>query len=355
MMNNEFPNTTPKYIPVINSLRGLASVMVCLHHLICMPIGFFDHSSYIFKTAFEGSLGVQIFFVITGVVIPIALINGKYNYSFFGKFILKRIVRIEPPYLLSLILILIFLLFKQHFFSKNADPLPSIKNLLLHIGYIIPFVKGEGWLNPVFWTLAVEFQFYLIISLIFPLLVINKIYGRIIAYCLLSGAAILFSSMWWLSPSWLTVFLIGIIYINWRSNIVGLLEFWTVLLISICLTFFLHNTTVTITSVCTLAIIHFFSNYQSKMGNFFGDISYSLYLIHMTFPISIVNFLVPHVSQMPLKILVVLFGFILCIISAYIFYSVIEKPSKKLASKIGFKSKLSALKRDAENLPELRF
>lgn len=330
-------SSVPKYIPVINSLRGLASVIVCLHHLICMPIAFIDHSSYIFKIAHEGSVGVQIFFVITGVVIPIALLNGNYNYSLFGKFILKRIIRIEPPYLLSIIVIVLLLLFKQYFFPKSADPIPSIENILTHIGYIVPFVKNQGWLNPVFWTLAVEFQFYIIISLAFPFLVLGKISGRIMAYCLLFIAALAFPSMWF-SPSWLPVFIMGIIYVNCRSGNIGAKEFWSIFLISVGFTFYLHNLEITLASIFTLAVIHFFSMYQSKVGNFFGDISYSLYLIHMTFPIMIVNFLVPHVTNIYTQLLVVLAAFIISVISAYIFYLIIEKPSKKYASKISLKT-----------------
>ena len=35
--------------------------------------------------------------------------------------------------------------------------------------YTVDYLHTD-WFNPVFWTLAIEFQFYLIIGLVFPLL-----------------------------------------------------------------------------------------------------------------------------------------------------------------------------------------
>lgn len=126
------------------------------------------------------------FFVITGIVIPIALINGKYHY---GKFILKRIIRIEPPYLFSILTGILFILFKSHFLSKSLNNIPSTENLLLHIGYLVPFVKGQTWFLGVYWTLAIEFQFYILISLLFPLLVNNKFSVRLSCYVLVLGVS----------------------------------------------------------------------------------------------------------------------------------------------------------------------
>ncbi len=333
---NKTANST-KYIPIINSLRGLASVFVCIYHLIGQP-KYFLENTYINKIAHFGSFGVQIFFVITGIVIPIALISGKYTYNLFGKFILKRIIRIEPPYLFSILIIVIYLLLRNHFLPKTSDQIPSAKNLLLHIGYLIPFVKNQYWLNPVYWTLAIEFQFYILISLIFPILVYKKLIIRIIGYIIVFGLSVIFPSDA-LAPVWLPIFIVGIIYTNLIYKKIKQSEFWSIFIISIAFSFFLHNVTVCIVCVCTLAIIHFFSYYKSNIGDFLGDISYSLYLVHMVFGVAIVNVLSHHVSHIYSKLIVVLFGLLISIILAYLFYLLVEKPSKKLASKISLKMK----------------
>lgn len=327
----------PKYISVVNALRGFASVIVCIFHLICLPLGFLENS-FIYQIAPFGKYGVQIFFVITGVVIPLSLINSQYNYSKFGKFMLKRIIRIEPPYLFSIIAAVLFILLKNYFLTNSPHSIPSAANLLLHIGYLIPFFKDQHWFIIVFWTMAVEFQFYILISLIFPLLTHQKLPARLFIYCLIFGSASIFTNQEF-TLVWLPVFMMGIIYINLILEKIKKLEFILILAVSSCFSFFLLGFTITFVSVITLAVIHFFASYQNKLADFFGNISYSLYLTHTIFGSAVTNFFVPHVTTLSAKLLVVLFSFIFSVIAAYVFYLLIEKPSKKLASKIVLKAK----------------
>ena len=53
-----------------------------------------------------GLYGVSVFFVISGFVIPYSLYRGGYRLPQYGKFVLKRIIRLDPPYLVTIILIL---------------------------------------------------------------------------------------------------------------------------------------------------------------------------------------------------------------------------------------------------------
>lgn len=325
-------NNLPKYIPVINSLRGLAAVVVCIFHLVCLPLNFLENTD-LYHFAPYGKYGVQIFFVITGVVIPISLINSNYNYLLFWKFIYKRIVRIEPPYIFSILIGLILLLMRNHLFSGVPHDVPSIKNILLHIGYLIPFVKGEQWFIIVFWTMAVEFQFYILISLFFPLLINQKVTIRLISYVLVFSLALILRSTIY-APAWMPVFMMGTIYISYRSAKIKLFEFLFILIVAIVFSTILHSFIITAIAVFTLIIIHFFSNFQNKLGNFLGSISYSLYLTHTIFGAATVNVLVPHVTLIYAKILVVILSFAVSIITAYYFYLWIEKPFKKYAAQI---------------------
>ena len=325
--------STPQYIPVINSLRGLAAVVVCIFHLICLPLNFLENTA-IYHFAPYGRYGVQIFFfVITGVVIPIALINSNYNYTLFWRFIYKRIVRIEPPYICSILAGIVLLLLHNQFLSKTPHDFPSIKSLLLHIGYLIPFVKGEQWFIIVFWTMAVEFQFYILISLLFPLLVNRNFVIRMVSYLTVFGLALCLRSTIY-APVWLPIFMIGIIYISFRSAKISLIEFGIILFVSAIFGLILHNFIIAIIAIITIGIIHFFSAFQCKLGNFFGNISYSLYLTHTLFGSATINFFVPHVSDLYAKLLVVGMGFIVSILTAYFFHSWIEKPFQKYASRI---------------------
>jgi peptidoglycan/LPS O-acetylase OafA/YrhL len=330
-------NSAPNYIPVITLLRGIASVMVCIFHLIWKPLNFLENTS-LWEQAQYGKYGVQIFFVITGVVIPLGLINGKYNYSLFGRFILKRMVRIEPPYLFSILTGILFILLRNHFLSKAPHELPSARSLLLHLGYLVPFVKGEQWFMDVYWTMAIEFQFYLLISLLLPLLISTNRAKRLISYSIAFGIAIIFRNKE-LVMVWLPVFMIGLIYISYRCRKVSATELWLILATATCFNLMLHGYIVTLVSISTLGVIHFFSNYQSRISNFFGSISYSLYLTHMVFGAATVNFFIPYISSFQLKLAVILLAFLVSILSAYIFYLLVERPCQKSASAIALQRK----------------
>jgi peptidoglycan/LPS O-acetylase OafA/YrhL len=77
----------------VDWLRGLASLGVCLFHLVNV-VGIFSKDNWFYKTIvfpiFQlGELGVPIFFVISGFVIPLSMYMGNYNFSKFFSFLKK--------------------------------------------------------------------------------------------------------------------------------------------------------------------------------------------------------------------------------------------------------------------------
>lgn len=82
--------------------------------------------------------------------------------------------------------------------------------------------------------------------------------------------------------------------------------------------------------------IYFFKELQIPFGKFFGKISYSIYLTHTIIGASLINILSHHYTLWWQKIIVILSGFILTIISSYILYLLVEKPSKKLSSQLKY-------------------
>ena len=101
------------YIQVITLLRGLAALMVCLYHFICTTTDYITDEITLNIFHF-GELGVSMFFMISGIVLPLSMINSNYKTSSWKSFLLKRIIRIEPPYLLAVLLVLtgLFILIK---------------------------------------------------------------------------------------------------------------------------------------------------------------------------------------------------------------------------------------------------
>src|SRR4051812_15611660 len=90
----------------IDLLRALASIAVCWFHLT----GSAGPASRAVKlSGVYGEFGVQAFFVVSGFVIPYSLRRGGYTHRGFFKFLAKRLVRVDPPYLASIALSLALL------------------------------------------------------------------------------------------------------------------------------------------------------------------------------------------------------------------------------------------------------
>ena len=321
------------HIPIIDVLRGFAALSVCLFHYICRTIGYINNETILAIFEF-GSRGVQVFFIISGMVIPLSMITLGYQYGTFKVFILKRFIRIEPPYLVSVIIGVIYL-YSRNFLlpAGTIDVTPSFRDVLLHLGYLIPFVDGAKWVNTVYWTLSVEFQYYLYLALIFPLVLNNQLWQRILFYILLLVPPFFVASEAFFFH-WSAFFLLGIAYILWLTQKIEKTEYF--ILTSLCTLSLAFNNELTdlIVGLLTVSVIHFFKNFTFDYGKRLGNISYSLYLLHTLIGGAFVN-LMSHKFTLPYqKFLVILIGVLISLAAAAIFYKFIEKPSQQYTKKI---------------------
>ncbi|HEX4850771.1 MAG TPA: acyltransferase, partial [Puia sp.] len=214
----------PKQIQSVELLRGIASSMVCYYHLARGNTNFLPDDSTVKRMATWGWSGVEIFFVISGFVIPYAMFQKKYVLRNFFTFLKKRIIRIEPPYLISIVLV-IFLGFISTLspYYRGASFHINWPNLFGHIAYLNVFT-GEKWLNDVYWSLAIEFQYYLLIAISYGLIVSKRLYLR-------QGFLLLFllSSFWLKSLSFVFVyaafFISGILLFQLVCQLIPFIEF----------------------------------------------------------------------------------------------------------------------------------
>jgi peptidoglycan/LPS O-acetylase OafA/YrhL len=320
-------------IPIIVTLRGLAALMVCAYHFVCTTTGYIPIST-ITRTFWYGQKGVQVFFIISGIVIPLSLIHLNYRLPQFGKFMMKRFIRIEPPYFASVVLGVIYLYIGSRFGSSTAtDVMPSFRDLLLHIGYLIPFVDGAKWINEVYWTLFVEFQYYVVLALTFPLAISSKKFQRASFMLLFLIPPLLVDSKYFFA-CWSAFFLIGIAYALWITRRWTAAEFAISVILATAVSIYRLPAVDIVFGLSTLAIIAFFGNMRFKWGEMLGNYSYSLYLIHSFVGGAFVNYMSHHYRQPFEKFLVILCGIVISLISAYIFYRVIEKPAQRWSRKV---------------------
>ena len=146
----------------ITALRGVAILSVLIFHA--------------FPSALPGGyLGVDIFFVISGFLITSILLRDMENKSFsFAVFYKKRILRLMPAFfallLLALIVIALFYLPNDIRGASNSARSAIFFNSNMffakHLGgYFGSFSEIKPFIH--FWSLSIEWQFYLAFPLAF--------------------------------------------------------------------------------------------------------------------------------------------------------------------------------------------
>jgi peptidoglycan/LPS O-acetylase OafA/YrhL len=165
------------FIPEIDGVRFVAIFGVIFFHLWgnfqynisgALPVpASFDLPSRVLG---QGDLGVELFFVLSGFILglPFArqrLLGGRP--VSLKQYFTRRLTRLEPPYLLNLLLVFLLLGMSTH--SVGVSRLWP--NLFASAFYMHNIIFGtSSAINTVAWSLEIEVQFYLLaplLSLIF--------------------------------------------------------------------------------------------------------------------------------------------------------------------------------------------
>ena len=105
-------------LAIVEQLRGLAALSVCWFHLTNQYV------DWVRLSGGYGWLGVEAFFVISGLVIPLSLARdwARMGTRAIPGFLFRRLVRIEPPYMTSVLLVVLlnFLLFQFPLFNGST-------------------------------------------------------------------------------------------------------------------------------------------------------------------------------------------------------------------------------------------
>ncbi|KPW41753.1 Exopolysaccharide production protein ExoZ [Pseudomonas amygdali pv. mellea] len=272
----------------VQALRAFAAWVVVCHHFMQIffdfkasgPVGQFFVS--------KGAVGVDIFFVISGLVIFLSTQNSDMPAR---RFILHRLIRIVPAYWLYTAAMALLLLIAAPMLPHQVI---GWQNFLLSLVFIPSENPGGYGLYPtlnVGWTLNYEMFFYLLFSVVFlfqqrhrPLIIaaalfavsevlartglISRFYGNDIIYEFLLGIGIgiLYRRGWIKQALWLPLagIAVGLYAINHLTNEQRLLN-WGLPSALIVLS-------------CISLEPYFQGNRLLKV---LGDCSYSVYLLHV--------------------------------------------------------------------------
>ena len=179
----------------LDGLRALAILLVILHNTAVFPSQR-NWALPIDVLAHFGWVGVQLFFVLSGLLITDVLLRSRGSAHYYRDFQLRRAARILPLYGLVLV---VFLYVLPYCVQLPAATLATYRHqwsLWLFVDNWRPPITGFVTWFPHFWSLAVEVQFYLL----WPLLIAWVPARRLLATCgALVGVAIAARTlMWWL-------------------------------------------------------------------------------------------------------------------------------------------------------------
>ncbi|GAC1427267.1 MAG: hypothetical protein NVSMB62_25040 [Acidobacteriaceae bacterium] len=296
------------WIPQIDGLRFMAIASVLLFHIYGQVQTRSEHLlsiapryHLIAYLAGNGDRGVLLFFVISGYILARPFLRQhrlRGKRVSLGHYYLRRVTRLEPPYILSL------LLYTAAFWTFGLALRPMLPHLAASAFYIHNFVYNSvSTINFVTWSLEMEVQFYLVAPLLGLLYLIPDTFLRratLLALILAAGSFTLVAAhragpLWhWTLLNTLHYFLTGFLLADfveghqtqpYRSRAWDLtsLLLWPTI-------FLLPHTDATLAWAPLLILPLYLAAFYGPLSNAFfrlpfvalaGGMCYSLYLMHM--------------------------------------------------------------------------
>lgn len=295
----------PARFRAIDALRGYAALSVLVFHLIynspqatlyaeLLPAWVYSGSGYLRS-------GVATFFVISGFVIGYTTYSLGSRVRDGARFGLRRQIRLDPPYYATIALVLVMGAIETSFgFAARTFTLGEV---LLNLVYLQDIV-GAPAILAVAWTLCLEVQFYLVTVLV--LLIAGAIAkDRPVLRVRITRMAILTSGMfsllmpllrldagpWFIGTWWMFCLGMCISWLVRRSISVRYMSAILAVSAAILLAnaLFAHSDPwggewfawATAALIVTLTLTGALTRDHGAASQYFGKLSYSLYLVHL--------------------------------------------------------------------------
>jgi peptidoglycan/LPS O-acetylase OafA/YrhL len=248
--------------------RGLAAIAVALFHFT--NNGWLPKDHWMASLGWFGHLGVRAFFVMSGFVVPFAMWRGGYTGQAFGSFMARRLVRLYPPYVISVCLMAVIAI------ASGTDL--SALALISHAFYLNDLI-GAPWLMEVYWTLAIEVQFYVFVALVWRIVAV----GRSWPFVTMAIATVAATFAPWPDrclPNYANYFLLGITAFRLHREIGSRTINAAVGMLAVLALSREDGIPSAVAALLPLALLALPVS-APRWGRFLGDTSYSLYLFHL--------------------------------------------------------------------------
>lgn len=310
-------------LEVLDLIRAGAALWVCAFHFQDL----LPSVTVLQYAAQRGSLGVNVFFVLSGFVVPFSISRKPHLRRDIGPFLLGRLGRVYLPYLSAFfVTVLLNYLASCSPGLSGESPSLSIVEFICHLSMTVD-ICDVRWVNPVFWTLAIECQFYVVIAVAMTLRrsVAAFLFAMLAAVslaCLKTGFA--------LQLQWFPYFGLGfsVFYLVDQRGVVhsALLAVWCVAFVYAC-----HGLLEVLVSVLTMCAAYT-SVFHRQVGRLWrlplrvGVISYSLYLLHIPFGGKLANLMLRFSTDPDFRLVVFIASIAFSFAAAEVHYRLIELP-----------------------------
>lgn len=142
----------------VQALRGIAALLVVSLHTTTM---WFEQEKHTLPFALNGGTGLDIFFVLSGFIMPLSVRRSESGPADAGRFLLRRLERLVPAYWIFTTLKLL-----KDCFLPGTVKLTAWHTIASYL--FLPSRNSLGEVVPLLppgWTLNMEMVFYLLIAL----------------------------------------------------------------------------------------------------------------------------------------------------------------------------------------------
>jgi peptidoglycan/LPS O-acetylase OafA/YrhL len=347
----------------LDALRGLAALAVMLFHFFALGVspvhdrlaaGMPLWIAWLFQHLY---CGVEVFFVLSGFVIAFSMDGHTANLRYAGNFIVRRSLRLDPPYWVACALMLGYFLCRWptrwHDFYLMYG---GIKGLAANLFYVqnLSFIHPAHSILDVSWTLCLEIQFYLayLVMLLLGYYVSTLAARRatvVLRVIVVLGVAGVGGWSFWhslqrASPdfagrAW-NFFLAVALYGALTRRVPKLAA--VIPLTALAALFFWRKEIPNIVTIATAAAIYI-AGATGRLSTLlswrpllhFGKISYSLYLLHMVIGLNLLWLLKPvKAGSAVVAWISVALAVVLSLLGAELLYRLVEAPSNRLSQRL---------------------
>jgi peptidoglycan/LPS O-acetylase OafA/YrhL len=254
-------------------------------------------------------------------------------------------VRLDPPYLASLGLVLAIA-----WAGPLLPPASTVGNVTaadvaLHLGYANLLV-GERWLNPVYWTLAIELQWYLLAGVIYGAITSRRGWLRRITIVLLAAASFVpnlpHTPRSGMIFPFLGFFVMGVATFHRRTGKLGRAEMLLMIGAGAAVSTYRVGFVAALAAMGTALIIAEV-DVRPRPLLWLGELSYSLYLVHVPVATPFIRYAIAHHVAPAGRVALLAAALAVSIVVAKGLASLIEEPSRRLAARIGYRGRRSSV------------